>query len=140
MFFLNNKNELKEWREVRNGWGWLGFVSNWYEQQIAWTSYIQFNVILVYGFLWWKLYDGASSGERARRKLMKALYAFPTSHYNVLRLIGTEGLGFQFISLSRSYSIEFCIYYFNCSEFQTVSPLGKGDLFRSGKKISDIAS
>ena len=31
---------------------------------------------------------------------MKALYAFPTSHYNVLRLIGTEGLGFQFISLS----------------------------------------
>ena len=70
---------------------------------------------------------------------MKALYAFPTSHYNVLRLIGTEGLGFQFISLSRSHSIEFCIHYFNCSEFQTHSPLGKGDLFRSGKKISDIA-
>ena len=66
---------------------------------------------------------------------MKALYAFPTSRYNVLRLIGTEGLGFQFISLSRSHSIEFCIHYFNCSEFQTHSPLGKGDLFRSGKRF-----
>ena len=72
---------------------------------------------------------------------MKALYAFPTSRYHVLRLIGTEGLGFQFISLSRfSHSIEFCIYYFNCSEFQTFSPLGEGDLFRSGIKISDTTT